>query len=311
MKNFIYIFSALLFLSSCESLIIKDLEIDDTNFEKQLVVQSFIEANTDSIVAFISENESILAEVSEIKFMDDADVQLFYEGSEIAKLEQSENGRYYHFFDTPIVETGSYEIKVSNTPYEDASASSIMPEDVGISDLDFRYDVGQDPLDMTSVSEVSFVINDPPGKNYYTMKLEGISGGIDTLVFGMDTIFNEQVIYVYPASTQLDPSVSMTGYDGDFIINDDSFDGQTKEVKVRVSFSRNTSSPGYEDELKEQLKLTFTSHSEDSFKYETSVDAYYDSRDFALFAEPVSVYTNIENGLGVFGALSKKEYFFE
>ena len=97
MRNILFILLYVFVLSSCESLIIKDLEIDDTQFEKQVVVQAFIEANADSIVAFISENESILTPTEDIKFLENADVQVLYEGNEIAKLEQSVDGQYYHF----------------------------------------------------------------------------------------------------------------------------------------------------------------------------------------------------------------------
>ena len=311
MRNILFILLYVFVLSSCESLIIKDLEIDDTQFEKQVVVQAFIEANADSIVAFISENESILTPTEDIKFLENADVQVLYEGNEIAKLEQSVDGQYYHFFDNPIVERGNYEIVVKNTPYKDARATTVLPEDRSLSDLSFRYDVGTDPLDMSTTSEVSFVINDQPGRDYYSINLSTISTSVDTFVWQGDTVFNENRIYIYPASTQLDPSIRTTGFQGDFIINDETFDGQSKEIKVRILLNRNTTSPGYEDEVRDILRLTFTSHSEDSFKYTTSLDAYYAAGDFALFSEPVSVYTNIENGLGIFAGISKKVYKFD
>ncbi|GLR15555.1 DUF4249 domain-containing protein [Portibacter lacus] len=312
MRDILFFLLSMFVLSSCENLLIKDLEIDDTQFEKQLVVQSFVEANTDSIVAFISENESVLTPTDEIKFLDNADVQLLYQGNEIAKLEQGQDGRYYHFFDTPITERGEYEVVVSHTPYADASASTILPEDRSIRDLKFKYDVGTDPLDMSTASEISFVIDDQPGKDYYTINLSTVSSGLDTFVYEPgDTSFYENKIYIYQASTQLDPSISTIGYEGDYVISDETFDGQSKTIKIRFILSHSDSSPGFEDEVREVLRLNFTTHSEDSFKYTTSLNAYYDSGDFGLFSEPVSVYTNIENGLGVFAGLSKKEYTFE
>lgn len=312
MRGIFIVMLSVVFLSSCENLLIKDLEIDDTQFEKQVVVQAFVEANSDSIVAFISENESVLTPTTSIKFLEGASVQLFYEGNEIAILEQGSDGRYYHFFDSPLTDRGSYEILVSNTPFKDARASTILPEDRSISNLDFNYDVGTDPLDMSTVSEISFVINDEPGRDYYTINFSSTPISIDTFVFQPgDTTFQENTIFVYPASTQLDPSISTSGFQNDIIISDETFDGQSKEIKIRVLLDQNTNVPGYEDEVREVLRLGFTSHSEDSFKYSVSLDDYYQSGDFGLFSEPVSVYTNIENGLGVFAGRSKKIYNFE
>ncbi|WP_235298317.1 DUF4249 domain-containing protein [Portibacter marinus] len=311
MKNTIILLLAILFLYSCESLIIKDLEVEDTGFEKQLVVQSFIEANTDSIVALISENESILTPIDDIKYLENADVRIFHDGQEFAKLSQEADGRYYVFLGQPITDRGAYEIRVSDTPFEDASAMTIVPEDVVISNLKFKFQAGTDPLDMSPISEISFTIDDPEGKDYYTVEVNDIFLGQDTFFNGIDTIIEERFFGVYPAPTQLDPSVSTSGFSNAFIISDDTFDGQKKEIKLRFVLNYWTSSDNFEELIKKSLNFRFTTHSEDSFLYVTSVNAYDSASDFNIFGEPVSVYTNINSGLGVFAGKSSKIYDFK
>lgn len=312
MKNILTILClAFLFSISCENLLIKDLPLDETGFEKQLAVQSFIVAGTDSIITLVSENASVLESTFDIVYLD-ADVSLRKSDTEIAVLEQGDDGRYYHFFDSVIEAGGEYELVIENTKYGDSRTKTAIPEVIEIKDFDFKYNVGTDPLDMTQVSEVSFTIVDPPGENFYSMSMESKVGGLDTFIdpFSMDTFTFESQVYLYPVSTQLDPAVSVSIYGEDIFINDDFFDGQEYRVSVRYSVFNN-GGENSEEEIKKLLLMNFTTHSEDSFNYQTSLDRYNSSQDFGLFSEPVSVYTNIDNGLGIFAGSSQRVFEFQ
>ncbi len=311
----ILILSLSVILFSCESLIIKDLELDDTGFEKQLAIQSILDIGTDSMIALVSENISVLDDIEDVKFLD-ADVSLLKEGTTIANLEKGFDGRYYHFFENgDLMSPGEYELLIENSPYGSSRTKTVVPVATEIKDLNFKYDAGTDPLEMTEVSEISFTIVDPPGENFYSVTLEGVFGGFDTLTFEgtTDTFYVERGVYVYP-TLQLDPVATPATYSSDIYISDETFDGKEYTVTLRYVISPSYSTGNKEEEaeyVRELLRLKFIDHSEDSFNYTTSLDLYRNSQDFGLFSEPVSVYTNIDNGLGIFAGSNSTLHLFE
>lgn len=308
MKNILYILGFALIALSCEGLIIKDLDLKDTGFEKQIVIQSIIEGGSDSIKALISENISILENFEDIVFIEDAEVRVLKDGAEIANLVQAPDGFYYHYFDEPLTETGEYEMVVSNTNYAEARATSTIPNNPVVTDLEFKYNVGTDPLEMNEISEISFIIQDEPGENYYSVELVNEPLGYDTFIYEMDTSIYEITMAAYP-STQLDPAVMSSGFSDKLYISDESFQGKSYRISLRYFIYLNGLSIE-PDDLEENLKIRIVSHSVDSYNYTTSIDRYQESGDFGFFSEPVSVYTNIENGLGIFAGANSKIYKF-
>ncbi len=310
-KLILIIIGASIIFYSCESLIIKDLELDDTGFEKQLAIQSLLDIGNDSVIALISENISILENEQDITYLD-ADVSILKEGAEFASLEKGIDGRYYHYFDDPAgMKEGEYELLVENTKYGSSRTKTIVPSKTEIKDLEFNYNVGTDPLDMSLFSEITFTILDPPGKNYYSVNLASLTGEVDTVTYegSTDTFFIESTVYSYP-TIQFDPAASIATYSDDIYINDESFDGQEYQVTLRYSLFLNGWGQDDEEKVRKLLNLQFVDHSEDSFNYITSLDRYQNSQDFGLFSEPVSVYTNIDNGLGIFAGSNKTSYLF-
>ena len=305
MEKIKYLIAVLFFLtigfSSCENLLIKDLAIEDLDFEKQLVANSIFTSTSDSIVAFVSENVSILEGESDVVFIEDADVELYFEGSKIATLELGADKQYYHYFDNNSRPLGEYEMVINTPKYGEARAISSLPSGVEISELKFIPDAGNDAFMQAETSAIQFKIIDPPGKQYYSFEVLAGVGFQDTFISGMDTFIYENQVYIDP-SMITDPNITRTG-SGTVYLNDDTFDGQEYFIYLRFATYNFI---GERTELKDLLKLQFEVLSEDYYNYNTSLDRYWQSQGFGLFSEPVTIHSNFENGIGIFAGVNRK-----
>jgi hypothetical protein len=305
MKNLLFI-ACLLSLVSCEDLFIKDLELEELGFEKQLVVQAELGSKDDFLAVFVSENASVLDLSNDVKIIDDADLRLVFEGEEVTDFTIGEDRRYYHFFSDSMRTPGKYQLMVDNPEYGEVVGETEIPEDVIIKDLTIKADVGYDALEMSTTHEVSFTFTDLPGRNYYSFELFGEST-LDTFIQANgDTSFYESEPAIY-GTTITDPSLSSGLNGGGIYIDDSFFDGKEYMVKFRFVVYNISSS---QESLEENLKFKWNVHSEDSYFYNVSLQNYFSSGDFGPFSEPVSVHTNIEGGLGIFAGINTKTFSF-
>ena len=85
-----------------------------------------------------------------------------------------------------------------------------------------------------------------------------------------------------------------TFYGDEALFDDEMFNGTEKEILI-----------DFFDYKSFEYTLELTSVSESYYTYIRSLRAHYDNQDQFIFAgEPVQVFTNIENGLGVLGSMS-------
>lgn len=77
---------------------------------------------------------------------------------------------------------------------------------------------------------------------------------------------------------------------------DSMFDGESYTFEVYFAIYNY----GYSDTV--SFDAVLETMSKEYYEYMASLDAYYESDDFAIFSEPVQVFCNIRNGLGYFGA---------
>jgi hypothetical protein len=83
--------------------------------------------------------------------------------------------------------------------------------------------------------------------------------------------------------------------DGGYIFKDDLFNGKTKTLSAVPSFGLTSPTAPY------KYLIQLTNMSEEYYKYLTTLQRYRDAQDFStgLFSEPVVVFNNITNGLGI------------
>jgi hypothetical protein len=157
----------------------------------------------------------------------------------------------------------------------------------------------------------------PNVKNYYRLVLKGKSYYSDGKV--VENTVNSSSDDLVFGSNNTDILGEMSSYYLYNEFNDQLFDGKTYELKTRAHFQRtklikkpNTSKPttiGTDTITRQELIVVLQSISESYYHYLKTIAANQSGEDF--FSEPVQIYSNIQNGLGIFGSYTSSSKVFE
>ena len=187
----------------------------------------------------------------------------------------------------------SYHITVSAPGFADVSAPvTHFPAQVPIKSLTVRKQVANDGVGGT-IDEVTVEFDDPASqKNYYWINIQRNPRNTSTH-------FHYFPVYVTPVNTDIivpsgfDITTDIPTIQGDrILLKDDDFNGQTKKVTIRMSSWVLAQAGTFE-----QITLSLNNSSEDLFKYIRSRVLDVDNP----FSTPVQAYSNMANGLGIFG----------
>ena len=194
----------------------------------------------------------------------------------------------------------TYNISVSHPNHASASATASISNGVKITSLDTQsvLEFGYPTL------RVNMTFQDPPEANYYELKLFAYAPEIiyDQNTWEIsDTIMSyQEVYYSFPSDGLIDNG-------NNSIFSDELFNGK------QYTLSFNTDKY-YLDYLLEGIEafpdaevflLTeLRSISKEYYDYQTSLNEYWNA-DGNPFAQPVQVFTNIENGFGIFAGFGK------
>ena len=307
MKIFSILFFCILVFSSCE----KDITVKVPKKPPRLVINAILE-RTKPIEIMVGKSRHILDSIElsiEPYIVKDAVVVIYENGIPYDTLVYQPNYTYKSPQNKSIRDGYTYSVKVSATGFTSVEASAIVPsvsEAPGVTRVkDARvtsYGEHQD--------EVTVTLNDPTEKNFYLLQIYHADAG-----FGGSTEYP-----IYCASTtdkdlekvgeDPDPLSTDNCYDaGNLIMKDDNFNGRQKQLRFYIESSQlqDYTLPGG-GTSKPYVKLSRIS--EDYFKYIKSYHVYNYSGDNP-FAEPVNVFTNVVNGLGIFSIRSTAVTFIQ
>jgi hypothetical protein len=194
----------------------------------------------------------------------------------------------------------TYDISVSHPNHKTATATAGIPDGVQITSLDTQtvLEFGYPAL------RINMIFQDPVVTNYYELKLFAYAPEIvyDKQTWeAIDTIMSfQEMYYSFPSDGLLDNG-------GNSIFSDELFNGK----EYTLSFNTDKSYIDYLLEGKEAfpeaeifLLPELRSISKEYYDYQTSMVKYWNA-DGNPFAQPVQVYTNIENGFGIFAGFGK------
>lgn len=298
-SKIIILFAFVVFVcSSCEDYLTKTIEFDDIGFEPQIVINSKVKDTLDYIDISISKNINYANNSSsEFQLLDDAEVKFFVDNDELAveelTIDPYDNIAYNHRVNLPDgfeFTNKVFNIEVSHPDYPTAASQTSIAEFPLIEDIvfeeeartgsDFGYPVIQDGTTFT-IEDVDDAIN------YYKVRVI-----VQNPDFGNFGLFIES-----------DDPLVLGIQDGSVIFSDEDFIDNKKEF---VIYSQN------EEWLEiENRTLEISNISESEFKFQESFTNYLQSSQFGFFSEPVTLFTNIENGLGIFSAEQAKRYPLE
>lgn len=301
MKNILFILSfCSLGLVSCEDFFSQTVEIDPPPYTKQLSFHLNLNDQDTMVLLLLTRNYGILETVSnqEDYFVGGGSANLYKDGQKWLELSVQDPSSPYVLtgrLPQPLQSGSTYEIRVEHPDYPKVNAAQVMPADFQVDSARVKRNAisGQygDKYDLVEV----FLKDQPGVRNYYEV---AISGFYYDVVYNestgmLDTIgFTER--QVYPEDFT-DPNVAY-GVNGSGLLSDQFFDGQSYKFQAQVY--GNTNSP-------------FTVHvrniTEEYYRWSRSYQAKYEAEDNPL-VEPVSVFNNLVDGLGIFTVAREKVF---
>ena len=296
MKNFLYFFSFSMLFASCD--IVVDLDIPE--HERVLVVNSIL--LTDSIInAYISHSVGAF-DASSISYVNNATVEVYEDGVLLGEMDEQASFSYdssgeldstyvYNFNQNPVAGK-IYSYEIVHPDYEAVRAETTVPSAVKLNVNEVTLLSEQD---YDKHYRVRFSFNDAPEDNFYRLRLRN-----PNTYSGFHYFESNDASMISSSGVQSDGAT----FNGDEAFFDDKmFNGTEKEISI--DFFDYKSFWFEEEGIEVQFILELTSVSESYYTYIRSLRAHFDNQDQFIFAgEPVQVFTNIENGLGVLGSMS-------
>lgn len=293
-RKLIIVLVAVFYICSCETVV----QLDVPQKDNQLVINSLFHPDSTFGIT-LSQSQHVLDD-GEFKEVTGATAIVMDEkGSELATLQEQEPGSYTSNLKPKPGQ--SYQIEVSKSGFATATATDAVPRD---SAQITKYEVKRVSNSHNSI-RLSIWIDDPKSKDYYQLY-----GRENVTIYGeeIDTTLYEEEVYF--ASD--DPVFGDYGNNRQRLFFDDVlFDGQVKKLNIQTSVGRYQCSP-MSDVCDQEIEVTLYLRklSEAYFNYiETSF--LQDDLNDDPFAEPVPVYDNIKNGVGIFGGFRVSEYPIE
>ena len=294
MKNFLYFFIFSMLFASCD--IVVDLDIPE--HERVLVVNSIL--TTDSMInASISHSVGAF-DASSISYVNNATVEVFEDGVLLGEMNEQVSLSYnymdeldstyvYNFNQNPVAGK-IYSYEIAHPDYEAVRAETTVPAAVKLNINDVTL---LSEEDYVKHYRVRFSFNDAQEDNFYRLRLRNPNDGFDYFE-------SNDASMISSAGVESDGA---TFYGDEALFDDEMFNGTEKEISI--DFFDYKYSWLEEEGVEVQFILELTSVSESYYTYIRSLRAHYDNQDQFIFAgEPVQVFTNIENGLGVLGSMS-------
>ena len=297
MKIYKIIVALFLIISACETIVEIEIPLDSPSFvvNSTLVDNEFIQVS-------LSESQHIL-DASDYITISGATVEIYENDILLETLPDSLSGKYISNINK--AKSGSnYKIKVDKTGFETASSEVLIPLDTA-QIVSIKMDtVVENEFGYTShYLRFSVEIEDKGAiDNYYEISLyqkyyhQRYDYSVDPPVY-IDSVLVYQKQYIQSR----DPSLEEFQNWGESIVfNDELFNGSTYRMNVLMP-----TWVDFESEQPLDYKVDFyielANTSESYYNYELSSQLQYWTEDNP-FAQPVTVYNNIENGFGVFGA---------
>jgi hypothetical protein len=275
MKYFI-LFAFVFLFAACENEVIVDLP----EYKSKLVVNGLID-NVNPIRVQVGNSVAALSKDNPILFSQ-ALVYLSANNQVVDTLQFDAFDNVYKSKITPQLNT-EYQIAVRYAGYTDIFAKSRLIDGVLLESITYKDSSGVDENGFPT-GTLRIVFADPAGvSNRYRFNL-----------YYYNSNFQQFQPTSYETSDlSLNDEDNVSENDGSIIFNDLLFNGKRKEIEVTVSSLNTSSSP--------KLVVVFSALSEDYYRYALSLQKYRDA-DGNFFGEPVFIYSNVTNGLGIFAS---------
>ncbi len=297
MKNIYLLLLITPLLFSCTKIVEFNGEIS----EPKLVINSII--NPDSAIKVSVSESRFFLDDAPIDNIENATVKLFEDEIFITSLAHLADG-YYTSSDVMPIAGKSYTIEVDAPDFDEAHSEATIPNKIDIVSIDTLTTYYTDYAYPENF-EVGVKITDPAEeKNYYR-----ISCDIESWRYvesSQEYIYNINDAWLWSDDPVLtggegNNEIFDTGVYNEYNIFDDMFfNGGTYTVKMNIGTWHLMSD---HEKCHYKIHIFLESLSEEYFKYLKSRTLHKANED-NLFTEPVPVFSNIENGIGIFAGYS-------
>ncbi len=295
MKKLIIASIILVSFFSCQ----KVLDLDAETKIPKLVVNSLFN-DQDKWEVYVSRSLSVLDNGNLTK-VDNATVSI-YDGTTLVSNLTYDGEKYIILgLSSPPTAGKIYRIEVSAPNFTSVSSSDFCPQKVSI----LQVDTSSTTTSFGDREEnVTIKFQDPGStKNHYGIEfnIDRYSRYYNSTSSSWDTSYiGSEEIYIASSNPVVDNS-GPDNYVRTLTLKDNLFDGQQKSILF--NYYRYPSGNPNEFSVKTVKLFSLT---EATYKYKKSITAYR-AADGNPFAEPVQVFTNVENGFGIFGGQSNSE----
>ncbi|MFN7012862.1 MAG: DUF4249 domain-containing protein, partial [Bacteroidia bacterium] len=286
-QTLIVFFSGINLFTSCESVI--DMKLPEQ--PPKMVVNSFF--TPDSIIMLHLSKSQFVLKNQELKPITDGNISLFENGKFIGKFTHINKGFYYlpGFFPKT---NSQYTLNAESSGLKSVEANEIIPGKPIINRIDTSssYYEGENYKDF-----IVYIEDNANEENYYQVDLLGKRYDYiyDSLTYD---IIDSVEIYERVFFTSRDLVFEDQGASSQAVISDKIFNGAIYPLRLSVS-SYMFDEYGYTGyfEITVQLKQVSKAYAQYLFTY--SKNRYSDP-----FSQPVQVYSNVNNGFGIFAGYS-------
>lgn len=312
MKQLKYVYciilTILLGLTSC----VKDVEFEAEQSDPKLVVNGIQQVGQPARLCV--ERSLFFMDASEDRRVKDVHVDLYVNGAFKESLQVRDSVLSDIYYSWAIEDTVEYvyhafnycegqyvlcagdqlRFEVSSSEFDEKAVAEVtMPETPNVISFDtVRVDYTENVLPRTVT--FSLVLDDPAGTDYYNIgPQEGLVGFTSS-----DPIFES--FSEFDIEDMFDEGSDYYAHGYYNIISDAYFNGKTYTISMKTV--------SWGEEFYERFVLDVCRVDKNFYQYKRTVDAYYASDPESLvgmFTEPVQVYSNVENGIGVVCAQSQ------
>ncbi len=297
MKTSIYPFilaSLLMSTNGCET----TEKIDDFPLRPSSLVANCYFSSGNIWEFQVSKSLSVL-DNADLRLLNKAHIKVFGDDELIFEIKEPDPDGWYRCSDPKPQMGTEYRIEVSAPGFEPASrARAELPQEVRITGAElivkdssfYEWTDYYGNQQVNGSIEGSFTVRfqDPPGlQNYYELS-----------VMYFDSVLQNQnpdQIEVYQRNLFIFSEDASVDYGGDgstmLLFRDQVFDGQ--EFQIKIDFN------DWSGSRHKKYFITLFSLGYPGYFYKQTIAAYRDAVNDP-FAEPVQIYTNIENGYGIF-----------
>ncbi len=321
MKQLNIYFSLCIFLvfSSCE----EEITFKGSELAQKLVVNCLVAADS-TLIAQVKHSTAIRESRNESNNVNDAQVKLYENAQFIGLLtldtakvntrNPSESVINYTLKGFNATAGNSYKLEVEAPKYEPVKTHTTIPSPILIERIDTSFFTVRESWGYDrNVINFAITFNDTPTeKNFYRIVIREKIGKIGTYGQNPDDswYYNinvwQSISYVESNDLSINPSGSSDEElfssgtpNSSLVFNDDLFDGKKHTITVFSPYEY----PQYDKKEFNEYSVELHSISKEYYLYAKSLSLFaYNDGD--PFAEPVQVYSNIENGYGIFGAYS-------